>query len=71
MFHIYASVSSVFIRMLQVFHLVVCICLQWVQGVFKFFLVFYKCFSYFERMLQVFHLYVPKVDRVLHMLQYA
>jgi hypothetical protein len=29
------------------------------------------CFSCFKRMLQVFHLDVAKVDRVLHMLQYA
>jgi hypothetical protein len=36
--------------------------------VFKFFLVFCKCF---RRILQVFYLDIAKVDRVLHMLQCA
>jgi hypothetical protein len=54
MLDIYASVSGVFIRMLQGFHPDVCICLQWVHMCFKFFLVFCKCF---RRMLQVFHLF--------------
>jgi hypothetical protein len=76
--YIYASVSSVFIRMLQMFHLDVCICFNGYTLVFKFFLVFScvsdvycKCFSCFGRMLQVFHLDVVEVDRVLHMLQCA
>jgi hypothetical protein len=38
--------------------------------VFKFFLMFCKCFSYFKHMLQVFYLDVAKVDQVLHMLQW-
>jgi hypothetical protein len=32
--YIYANVSGVFIRMLQVFHLDVCICLKWLQTCF-------------------------------------
>ena len=74
MLHINASVSGVFTRILQVFHLNVCICCyNGYTRVFKFFLVFCKCvldvyckcFSCFGRMLQVLHLDVAKVDRVL------
>jgi hypothetical protein len=35
---------GIFIRMLQVFHLDVCICLQWLHTCFKFFLVFLQMF---------------------------
>jgi hypothetical protein len=78
MLHIYASVSGVFIRMLQLFYLDVCICLQWLHMCFQVFFCFAsisdvccKCFICFGCMLQVFHLNVTKVDRVLHMLQYT
>jgi hypothetical protein len=64
--YIYASVSSVFIRMLQVFHLDVC---NGHTRVFKFFLMFRKYFKYMLQVLQLFCLDVVKVDRVLHMLQ--
>jgi hypothetical protein len=75
MLYIYASVLGVFIRMLQVFHLDVCICRNVYTCVFKYFLVFYKCFrlcgkcfSCFGHILKCFHLDVVKVDQVLHML---
>jgi hypothetical protein len=48
MLHIYASVSCVFILMLQVFDLNVCICLQRLH----------MCFQVFSGVLQVFQIYV-------------
>jgi hypothetical protein len=54
MLHIYASVSSVFICMLQVFHLDVYICLQWLH----------TCFQVFSGVLQVFQTYVTCVSAV-------
>jgi hypothetical protein len=76
MLHIYASVSNVFIRILQVFSSE---CLQYLQCLHTWFQVFLwcfasvsdiccKCFNCFGRMLQVFHLDVAKVDLMLHML---
>jgi hypothetical protein len=69
---IYASVLGVFICMLQVFYLDIC---NSYPRVFKFLLVFCKCFrrvakcfSCFRRMLQVFYFDIVKVDQVLHML---
>jgi hypothetical protein len=59
MLHIYASVSGVFICMLQVFYLDVGICLQ----------CLHTCFQVFLNVLQVFQTYVAKVDRMLHILQ--
>jgi uncharacterized integral membrane protein len=52
MLHIYASVLSVFTRMLQVFHLDVCICLQRLH----------PCFKVFSSVLQVFQTYVANVS---------
>jgi hypothetical protein len=75
--YICASVSGVFIRMLKVFHLDVCICLQWLHPCFQvisslvnFSDVGCKCFSCFEYMLQMFHLNVTKIDQVLHIIQW-
>jgi hypothetical protein len=68
MSHIYASVSSVLIRMLQVFSSGRCNVCNGYTRVFKFFLLFCKCFNCFDRMLQVFLLNVAKVDRMFHML---
>ena len=58
MLYIYANVPGVFICMLQVFHLYVC---NGYKHVFKFFLVFCKCF---RRMLQVFHLFIMYIVSV-------
>ena len=55
---IYMQMFGVFICMLQVFHLYVC---NGYKHVFKFFLVFCKCF---RRMLQVFHLFLMYVASV-------
>jgi hypothetical protein len=55
MLYIYnANVSCVFIRMLQVFHLEVCICLQWLQ----------MCFQVFSSVLQGFQTYVASVSSI-------
>jgi hypothetical protein len=81
-FHTY--VASIFIWMLQAFHmdvakvnLDVAYVLQWLHTCFKCFHVFCKCFKcmfasilVFGRMLQVFHLDVTKINLVLHMLQW-
>jgi hypothetical protein len=73
--YIYASVSSVFIRRLQVFSSGSYSVCNGYTRVFKFFLVFSsvsdeccKYFSCFGHMLQMFHLNIAKVDRMLHML---
>jgi hypothetical protein len=68
MSHIYANVSSVLIRMLQVFSSGCCNVCNSYPRVFKFFLLFCKCFNCFDRMLQVFLLNVAKVDRMFYML---
>jgi hypothetical protein len=54
---------GVFIRMLQVFHLDICMFLQWLHMCFQvFFLVFCKCF---RRILQVYQLFWEYVASVL------
>jgi hypothetical protein len=68
----------IYMQVFQVFSYICYMCFIWMFAhvcngytrVFKFFLMFYKCFSYFEHMLQVFYLDIAKVDRVLHMLQW-
>jgi hypothetical protein len=58
MLYIYASVSGVFIHMLQVFsHMFLSFCWCFVSVLN----VCYKCFSCFKCMLQVFHLNLAKV----------
>jgi hypothetical protein len=67
MLHIYASVSNVFIRMLQV---VSSECLQWLYTWFSSFFWYFtsvsdlccKCFNYFGRMLQMCPLNIAKAD---------
>jgi hypothetical protein len=66
------SVSGIFIRLLQVFHLDVALqcltkCFPSVLQVFRTYVT--SISAVFERMLQVFHLGVVKVDLVLRMLQ--
>jgi hypothetical protein len=51
MLHKYACVLGVFIRMLQVFHLDVRICLLWLH----------TCFEVFSGVLQVFYTYASSV----------
>jgi hypothetical protein len=70
---------GVFIRMLQVFHLDICMFLQWLHMCFQVFFwyfasvlnVYCKCINYFGSMLQAFYLDVAKIDQILHILQCA
>jgi hypothetical protein len=51
----YMQVFQVFFIRMLVFHLDVCICLQWLH----------TCFQVFSGVLQVFHMYVVSVSVVL------
>jgi hypothetical protein len=73
--YIYASVSSVFICTLQLFSFGSYNVCNGYTRVFKFFLVFFKCFRHMLQVFQLFwtyvamfHLNVAKVDQMLHML---
>jgi hypothetical protein len=54
--------SGVFIHMLQVFHLDVRICLQWLYTCFQVFFVFCKCFRHMLQVFQLFRTYVTSVS---------